>query len=121
MYSLLADIVVAIHFLWILFLIFGAIPGRLIKWVRILHICSLAFSVLLQLKNWICPLTHLEVWLRAKSGWAYSGSFIQHYVEKLVYLEAPRWVIFIGTAVVIGVTGVVYLKSITRRIDKQGN
>jgi len=111
MYEILADIVVATHFLWILFLIFGAIPGRRIRWVRILHICSLIFSVLLQLNNWICPLTHLEVWLRAKSGWTYSGGFIQHYIEKLVYLEAPRWTIFAGTVMVIMVTIWIYWRA----------
>jgi len=121
MYSLFADIVVGIHFLWILFLIFGAIPGSRFMWVRILHICSLIFSVTLQLNNWICPLTHLEVWLRARSGWIYSGGFIRHYVEKLVYLEAPHWVTFAGTLVVIAVTALIYLRTITGTQDKEGN
>lgn len=109
MYQALADITVAIHLLWIVFLIFGALVGYRVKWVRVLHLASLAYSVFLQLTKGICPITYLEVWLRDKSGWAYSGTFIQHYVEKLVYLEASRTAVFIGTLVVIGGTMWLYL------------
>jgi len=108
LYQILADITVAFHFAWILFLIFGALIGRRVKWVRLLHVGSLVFSVLLQLFSWICPLTHLEVWLRGKSGWTYTGNFIQHYVEKLVYLDVPREAVFIGTVVVVLGTGWIY-------------
>jgi len=110
MYSILADIVVAVHLLWIMFLIFGALVGWKVRWVMWLHLGSLGFSVVLQVFGWLCPLTHLEVWLRAKSGWAYSGMFIQHYVEKLVYLDVSRTAVFVGTAVVIAGSGVLYLK-----------
>lgn len=64
------------------------------------HLCSLAFSFLLQLKGWICPLTHLEQYLRDRAGGGYTGPFIQHYVEELVYLPvSPKWVLG-GTVVV---------------------
>ncbi|NQU06363.1 MAG: DUF2784 domain-containing protein [Calditrichaeota bacterium] len=118
MYNLLADIIVSLHLLWILFLIFGALIGRKVKWVRALHIASLGFSVLLQLKSWICPLTHLEVWLRGKAGWTYSGNFIQHYVEKLVYLDVSRMAVFIGTIAVIFLTVVLYWKSFQKNQQK---
>jgi hypothetical protein len=101
-----------------LFLIFGAVIGRKVRWVRWLHIAALTLSVYQQLAGWICPITHLEVWLRRKEGWGYTGSFIKHYVENLVYLDVPRMAVFIGTVVVIGVTGVVYLKFRTG-IDKR--
>lgn len=110
MYTLLADIVVSFHLLYILFLIFGALIGRKIKWVMWLHIAALAVSVHQQLADWICPITHLEVYLRRKEGWGYTGTFIEHYVDNLVYLDVPRSTVFIGTLVVIGATGVVYLK-----------
>lgn len=109
LYRTLADITVAFHLLWILFLIFGCIPGLWVKWIRIAHIASLGFSILLQVKGWICPLTHLEVWLRGKAGWTYSGSFIEHYVEKLVYLEVSREVVFAVTMVVVVVSVGLYI------------
>ncbi len=110
MYAIFADIVVAVHLLWIGFLIFGALIGRKITWVMWLHIGALIFSVILQIKGWLCPLTHLENYLRAKSGWTYSGPFIQHYVEELVYLDVSRQAVFIGTTVVILGSAVVYWK-----------
>jgi hypothetical protein len=101
-YQIAADIVVGIHLLWILFIIFGALPGRRWLTVRLLHLASLIFSVLLQSFGWLCPLTHLEVWLHEQqNATGYSGSFIAHYLEKLIYLDASAGYIFIGTIVVI--------------------
>jgi len=92
---IVADIVVLIHFLWILFLIFGAFGGRRHKTIKVIHIGGLAFALMLQVFDWYCPLTHLEVWLRAMhdSGRAYAGSYLVHYLEKIIYLEVHRWVI----------------------------
>jgi len=101
-YRIAADIVIAIHLLWILFIIFGALPGRRGLTVRLLHLASLVFSVLLQSFGWLCPLTHLEVWLRRQQeAMGYSGSFIAHYLEKLIYLDVSAGYIFVGTVVVI--------------------
>ena len=92
---IVADIVVLIHFLWILFLIFGAFWGRRQKTIKVIHIGGLAFALLLQVFDWYCPLTHLEVWLRAMHdpGRAYAGSYLAHYLEKIIYMEVHRWVI----------------------------
>ena len=38
----------------------------------------------------ICPLTSLELWLRSQAGGAhYQGSFIQHWLQRLLYYNAP--------------------------------
>jgi len=89
-----------------------------VHWAMWLHISALAFSVVLQLKGWLCPLTHLENYLRAKSGWTYSGPFIQYYIEKLVYLEVSRTAVMIGTILVIAGSLLVYWKFGIRRRDK---
>ncbi len=109
---MLADSVVLLHFLWIVFLIFGALAGYYLRWVKYLHLGSLVFSLLLQGFGWICPLTILEVWLRQQQtpGGGYRGGFIQHYVEKIVYLDVPAWVILVGTLVVVAITVWVYLR-----------
>lgn len=106
LYKVLADAVVLIHFLWILFLLLGAFPGARYKAVRVLHLSGLAFAVVLQLFGWYCPLTHLEVWLRQRHdpATAYAGSFIITYLERIVYLEASPVAIFVGTIVVAGFT-----------------
>lgn len=65
-YRILADLVVLVHFLWILFLIFGAFWGAKHRTARLFHLAGLAFAVVIQAFDWYCPLTYLEVWLRAK-------------------------------------------------------
>jgi len=111
-----ADLVVLIHLLWILFLIFGAIPGARRAWVKWTHLGALAYSVALQAFGWVCPSTHLEAWLRAAGGAAaYEGTFIRHYLETIVYAQLPPNAIFLGTLIVIGVTLWVYSGRRTRR------
>ena len=65
-YKFLADSVVAVHFLWIVFLFIGAIWGIKNKAAKFFHLSGLAFAFIIQILDWYCPLTHLEVWLRSK-------------------------------------------------------
>ena len=40
-----------------------------------------------------CPLTTLEMWLRAAAEQAtYSTSFVQYWLERLLYYRAAQWV-----------------------------
>ena len=111
-YKILADIVVLIHFLWILFLFFGAFLGIKNRAVKIFHLSGLAFAFIIQIFDWYCPLTHLEVWLRSKHSpfLAYAGSFIIYYVEKIVYIEISRWLVFILTILLCGLNAWLYLR-----------
>ena len=108
--KILADSVVALHFLWILFLIFGACAGRRYKVIKYAHIGGLVFAIVLQIFDWYCPLTYLEVWLSARHdpGRAYAGSYIIHYLEKIIYLEVDRWVIAVLTIVLCAVNAWIY-------------
>lgn len=93
-YRVLADVVVAVHLLWILFLIFGAYWGRKNRAVMVVHGAGMLFAVVINLLGWYCPLTHLEAWLMRKQGVpSYPGSFIGHYAYKLVYIDVPPTVI----------------------------
>ena len=62
-------------------------------WFRAIHL-GLVFIVALE--SWVgllCPLTTLEMALRAKAGQAhYEGSFVQYWLERLLYYDAPPWV-----------------------------
>jgi len=60
MVSLLVDITIIVHFLWILFLVFGfvfALKGSRITYV---HLGGLVFALGLNALGWYCPLTHVE-------------------------------------------------------------
>ena len=119
LYKILADIVVLIHFLWILFLIFGAVAGIRNKTIKIIHISGLVFAFVIQIFGWYCPLTDLEVWLRSKHdpSLAYAGSFIIHYVEGLIYIEISPWLIFALTLLLMGFNTWFYLRKKSRPKD----
>ena len=112
-YKILADSVILIHFLWIVFLFLGGIWGIKNRAVMILHISGLIFAFVIQIFDWYCPLTHLEVWLRSRhdSSLTYTPSFIIHYVEQIVYIELSRYLIFVLTLVLCGLNLWLYLKN----------
>jgi hypothetical protein len=112
LYKIFADIIVLIHFFWILFLFFGAFWGIRNKVVKIFHLFGLAFAFVIQIFDWYCPLTHLEVWLRSKHTptLTYSGSFIIHYVENIVYIEISRYLVLFFTIFLCGFNAWLYLK-----------
>lgn len=111
-FKILADFVVFIHFLWILFLIFGVFLGVKSKLVRAAHSVGLIFALAIQMFDEYCPLTYLEVWLRAmhEPDLSYTGSFIIHYMEKLLYVELSRTIMFIVTLLLCGLTAFVYFR-----------
>ncbi len=111
-YKILADSVVVIHFLWIVFLLFGAFWGIKNKGIKIFHISGFVFAFIIQIFGWYCPLTYLEVWLRSRhnSALTYTGSFIIHYVEELVYIDVSRALIFLFTLFIGGFNVWLYLK-----------
>jgi predicted branched-subunit amino acid permease len=111
-YKVLADITVLVHFLWIVFLFLGALWGRRSRTVKIFHLSGLAFALIIQIFDWFCPLTHLEVWLRERHnpGLTYAGSFIIYYVEKIVYIEISHYIVLIVTLLLSGFNIWIYLR-----------
>lgn len=81
-----ADLIVAVHFAFIVFVVLGGF--LVLKWkkVAILHIPCVLWGALIEFSGWICPLTPLERYFReAAGGKAYSGGFIDHYIMPLIY------------------------------------
>jgi hypothetical protein len=90
--STLADAVLAAHLLFVLFAVLGAFLV-LIDWrVALLHVPAVAWSSVVNLANWTCPLTPLEKSFRSRAGQeAFEGGWIAHYCEPLVRpLGMPR-------------------------------
>jgi hypothetical protein len=85
-YRLLADLVVLTHLLFVVFAVAGGL--LVIKWRRLvwLHLIAAAWAVMVEFCGWICPLTPLENWLRAKAGeGAYGADFIARYLLPVLY------------------------------------
>ena len=109
-YKILADLTVALHLAWIVFLFLGAFWGLRSRRVKIVHLFGLGFALLMQVFDWYCPLTHLEVYWRSRHDRAtsYSGDFIIQYLEKAIYLQIPRYAVVIATLLLIGVNLFIY-------------
>lgn len=85
-YALLADLILILHAIFILFVVLG---GTLAFWrpgFAWLHIPCAVWGVVIELKGWICPLTYIENDLRiAAEGTGYTGGFIDHYLVPIIY------------------------------------
>ncbi|MBY5993312.1 DUF2784 domain-containing protein [Ferrimonas balearica] len=100
---LAADLVLVLHLAFVLFVIGGLLViwlgwGLGWGWVhhrgfRWAHLAAIAVVVAQAWLGQLCPLTILEQSLRSAAGAvSYQGSFIQHYLHRLLYFEAPWWV-----------------------------
>lgn len=113
----LADAILALHVGIVVFVV-GLLPLVLIggtlgwRWVRHfgLRLTHLALMVFIAAQAWLgqlCPLTVWEQDLRRLAGQsAYRESFIEHWLSRLLYWEAPWWVFvaaYTGFAVGVGV------------------
>ena len=86
MYELAADIILIIHFLFILFVIFGALFFFVAKKMVFIHIPAIIWGSYIELTHSICPLTYLENWFLHKANLTtYSEGFIQNYLVPIVY------------------------------------
>lgn len=103
---LLADAILVLHFLFVLFVVLGLLAiylGHFLQWqwvsnktFRILHLVAIGVVVLQSWFGVICPLTIWEMVLREKAGAAtYAGSFIQHWLQNLLYYTAADWVFIV--------------------------
>jgi len=83
---LFADIIVLLHFGFIVFAIFGGLLVLKWHWIVWLHIPAVVWGSLIVLFGWICPLTPLENMLRRiNEGEIYTGGFIEHYIIPIIY------------------------------------
>jgi hypothetical protein len=110
LYAAIANLLVVMHFLFVLFVILGGL--LLFRWPRMafVHLPAAAWGVLIALNHWICPLTPFEQSMRRAAGEeGYTGGFIDHYMVPLIYPEGLtpeiQWVL---GAVVLLVNAAIY-------------
>ncbi|MCX7044456.1 MAG: DUF2784 domain-containing protein [Candidatus Sumerlaeota bacterium] len=108
-YQILADAILIVHTAFIAFVVFGfglILAGAWRRWAwtrnlwfRLAHLLAIAGVAAQSIAGQICPLTIWENQLREAAGDApYSGAFIQHWLQKLIFYEAPDWVFAVAYA-----------------------
>lgn len=129
-YLLAADAILFLHMLIVVFNVLGLIfifIGYALKWswvrnpwFRFAHVVAIGVVVI---QSWIgvaCPFTSLEMALRSKAGeTVYSGTFISHWLESLLYYEASP-LVFVIIYTVFGLLVVVSWFVVRPRRFKQG-
>lgn len=87
MYGFLADMVMVLHFGFILLVIFGGLLA--LRWQKfaLVHLPAVLWALFLELRpGTLCPLTPLEQTLRLRSGEStYAGGFVEHYLSPIIY------------------------------------
>jgi hypothetical protein len=98
-YSILADLVLVLHFAYVGFVVV-AVPviwigyifrARFVRnpYFRIIHLVCMLIVFAQALAGVICPLTTLESKLRRLAGQGvYEGSFLQHWLHQVLFFQA---------------------------------
>jgi hypothetical protein len=107
---MLADLIVVIHFAFVLFVVLGGLLVLRWRWVAYLHLPAAIWGALIEFAGWICPLTPLENRLRAAAGSApYQGGFVEHYLLPLLYPSAlTRDIQVVLGCLVLGINLLIY-------------
>lgn len=101
--ALLADLILVAHVAVVLFVVLGQVlivAGGIAGWgwvrrfwFRATHLGLIGFIVVQTWLGELCPLTIWEQQLRRAAGQAaYQESFIEHWLSRLIFYEAPWWV-----------------------------
>ena len=104
--ALLADAILTLHVGVVAFVVLGQagiLLGAWWRWhwvrdfrFRVAHVVIMLFVALQAWLGALCPLTVWEQRLRAIAGQiGYHESFIEHWLSRLIFFEAPWWV-FVG-------------------------
>ncbi len=107
LYQVLANSVLALHVSIVAFVVVGLlliVLGNLkhwrwvnVPWFRVAHLFAIAVVVAEAWSDVTCPLTTFEGWLRAQTGAGiYREGFIEHWLQRVLYYEAPPWVFLLG-------------------------
>ena len=108
--GLLADAVLVLHMAIAAFVVGGlvlVVVGNLRQWrwinrlgFRSAHLLAIAVVVAEAWLGAACPLTTLEMRLRWQAGApTYGGGFVEHWLQRLLYYEAPPWVFVLAYSV----------------------
>jgi Protein of Unknown function (DUF2784) len=126
---MLADAIVVVHFLIVLFVLAGAplvYLGVALHWAwvrswrwRILHLGAILFIAAESLLGIACPLT---VWEYALRGQQSTQGFVEHWVDRVLFYDAPPWVFtvaYVAFAALVLVTWIAVPPTRQRRASNE--
>jgi len=114
MRSLLADLILVVHFAFVAFVVGGFASiwiGAALRWhwirnarFRIAHLAAIGFVALESLAGMMCPLT---VWEDALRGRQSELGFIARWIHSVMFYDLPAWVftaLYVGFALAVAGT-----------------
>lgn len=109
-FRLAADLVLLLHFVFILFAVLGGAMASWWKWAPYVHFPVAIWSIFVELTERSCPLTFLENDLRVKAGQSgYTESFVEHYLLAIIYPAGlTREAQFVLAGAVIAINTAIY-------------
>jgi len=125
----LADALLILHVGIVAFVVLGTVlilvgGWRRWRWVRgfkwrLAHLLLMGFVVLQTWLGELCPLTVWEQALRRRAGQVvYDASFIEHWLSRLIFFEAPWWVFVTAYTGFAALVLVSWFKVPPRRVGK---
>jgi hypothetical protein len=89
LYRILAEATLLAHAGFVVFAVLGGllvVRHRRLAWA---HVPAALWAAAIEFAGWICPLTPLENWFRARAGVAgYGSGFVEHYILPVLYPTA---------------------------------
>lgn len=119
LWGLLADLIVGIHFLYVMFTVCGEfliLAGGILKWqwvrnrvFRILHLIAVLFVAAESLVGILCPLTQIEYNLRQRAGQQReeSLSFVARLIRRVIFYDFPELfftLLYVGFGILVILT-----------------
>ena len=119
MYEIAANLILIVHFIFILFVVFGALLFFASSKIIFIHIPAFIWGSYITLTNSICPLTYLENWFLHKANLTiYSEGFIQNYLMPIVYPASLTKDLQIYLGIALIVINIVFYAFIFNKLKK---
>jgi hypothetical protein len=108
MYQYIADLIIVLHFGFILFVVAGGFFLRKRWWLTALHLMAMGWAVYVELSpGLICPLTDLENYFARRGGLDnYEEDFVMRYLVPVIYQDGLTPNIQYGLAAIVIVINV---------------
>ncbi len=125
-YLILADLLVLVHLLFIIFVLLGGLLLILRSYLVFVHLSAVIWASLISFKGWTCPLTPLENYFRQAAGTeGYQEGFVSHYLIPVIYpdnltlyMQSALGILVI--VINISIYSLVYYKRKAKQHGKQG-